>query len=120
MAGEVAERAAPGESVTLSSQSLPSGSPVGRAISLREASDVYAYVDSHNPGVSAGAVAERNEYQPNRAELHGLRCDLRLTGAHRRANAERRVGTAGVDRCWGWFGEGRRPLQASALTKNGE
>ena len=34
-------------------------------------SDIYAYMDSFNPGVAAGAVVERDEIN-NHAELHGL------------------------------------------------
>jgi len=34
-------------------------------------SDIYAYVDSFNPGVAAGALVKRDETN-SRAELHGL------------------------------------------------
>ena len=80
MAWEVASGLAPGESVTLSSLSLPAGYSVWPGYFAAGTSDVYAYVDSHNPGVSAGAVAESNETN-NRAELHGLTRDRAEPGA---------------------------------------
>jgi len=40
-------------------------------LAIFNAADLYLYVDSWNPGVAGGAVAESNEAN-NRAELHGL------------------------------------------------
>lgn len=62
---------APGASVTLTSQSLPAGYSYWPGWLAAGTTDLYVYVDSFNPGVAAGAVAESNEGN-NRAELHGL------------------------------------------------
>ncbi|HJZ47590.1 MAG TPA: CARDB domain-containing protein, partial [Roseiflexaceae bacterium] len=72
MAWQVTSELAPGQSVTLSSQSLPAGYSNWRGYFAAGTSDVYVYADSFNPGVVAGAVAESSETN-NRAELHGLR-----------------------------------------------
>jgi hypothetical protein len=62
---------APGESITLSSQTLFGGYSVWPGWFAAGTSDIYAYVDSFNPGIVTGAVAESNEAN-NRAEIHGL------------------------------------------------
>jgi hypothetical protein len=62
---------APGQSITLSSQSLPLGYSLWPGSFAASTSDLYAYADSYNPGVVAGAVAESDEAN-NRAELRGL------------------------------------------------
>jgi len=62
---------APGQSITLSSSSLPPGYSVWPGYFAAGTTDLYAYADSYNPGVAAGAAAESNETN-NRAELHGL------------------------------------------------
>jgi hypothetical protein len=62
---------APGQSVTLTSQNLPAGYSIWPGYFASGTSDLYAFVDSFNPGVAAGAVAERDETN-NLAELHGL------------------------------------------------
>jgi hypothetical protein len=72
MAWEVTSGLAPGQSITLSSLSLPPGYSVWPGYFAAGTSDLYAYVDSYNPGIVDGAVAESNEAN-NRAELHGLR-----------------------------------------------
>jgi hypothetical protein len=75
MAWEVTSGLAPGQSVTLSSRSLPPGYSIWPGYFAAGTSDLYAYVDSYNPSVAAGAVAESDETN-NRAELH----DLSVTG----------------------------------------
>ena len=62
---------APGQSVTLSSLSLPVGYSIWPGYFAAGTSDLYAYADSYNPGVASGAIAESDESN-NRAELHGL------------------------------------------------
>jgi CARDB len=71
MAWEVTSGLAPGQSVTLSSLSLPAGYSIWPGYFAAGTTDLYAYADSYNPSVVAGAVAESNETN-NRAELHGL------------------------------------------------
>jgi hypothetical protein len=71
MAWEVPSGLAPGQSITLSSQSLPPGYSIWPGYFAAGSSDLYAYADSYNPGVAVGAVAESDETN-NRAELHGL------------------------------------------------
>jgi hypothetical protein len=71
MAWEVVSALAPGQSITLSSNSLPPGYSIWPSWFAAGTSDLYAYADSFNPGVVAGAVAESDEAN-NRAELHGL------------------------------------------------
>jgi hypothetical protein len=71
MAWEVTSGLAPGQSVTLSSQSLPPGYSLWPGYFAAGTSDLYAYADSYKPGVMGGAVAESDETN-NRAELHGL------------------------------------------------
>jgi hypothetical protein len=68
---EVAGGLAPGQSVVLSSRNLPAGYSVWPGYFASGTSDIYVYADSYDPGVAAGAVAERDEAN-NRAELHGL------------------------------------------------
>jgi uncharacterized repeat protein (TIGR01451 family) len=71
MAWEVTSGLAPGQSITLSSLSLPTGYSIWPGYFAAETSDLYAYADSYNPGVASGVVAESDETN-NRAELHGL------------------------------------------------
>ena len=71
MAWEVTSGLAPGQSITLSSLSLPAGYSIWPGYFAAGTSDLYAYADSYNPGVVAGAVAESSETN-NRGELHGL------------------------------------------------
>ena len=63
----------PGQSVTLTSTSgsYAAAYSIWPRWFAAGTSDLYLYVDSWNPGVTAGAVAEGNESN-NRAELHGL------------------------------------------------
>jgi hypothetical protein len=63
----------PGASITLSSAPGQFAAPysIWPGYFARGTADLYLYVDSWNPGVAAGAVAESNEGN-NRAELHGL------------------------------------------------
>ena len=63
----------PGESITLSSAPGQFAAPysIWPGYFARGTADLYVYVDSWNPGVAGGAVAESNEGN-NRAELHGL------------------------------------------------
>jgi hypothetical protein len=63
----------PGESITLSSAPGQFEAPYSSwpGYFARGTADLYLYVDSWNPGVASGAVAESNESN-NRAELHGL------------------------------------------------
>jgi len=72
MAWEVVSGLAPGQSITLSSLSLPAGYSIWPGYFAAGSSDLYAYADSYKPGVASGAVAESDETN-NRAELHGLR-----------------------------------------------
>jgi uncharacterized repeat protein (TIGR01451 family) len=62
---------APGQSITLTSQSLPAGYSIWPGWFAAGTTDLYAYADSFSPGVVEGAVAESDEAN-NRAELHGL------------------------------------------------
>jgi hypothetical protein len=55
----------------LSSQNALAANSVWPGWFAAGTSDLYAYADSFNPGVAAGAVAESSETN-NRAELHGL------------------------------------------------
>jgi len=71
MAWEVTSGLAPGQSITLSSRSLPAGYSIWPGYFASGTSDIYAYADSYNPDVAGGAVAESDEAN-NRAELHGL------------------------------------------------
>jgi hypothetical protein len=71
MAWEVTSGLAPGQSITLSSLSLPAGYSVWPGYFVAGMTDLYAYADSYNSGVVAGSVTESNETN-NRAELHGL------------------------------------------------
>jgi hypothetical protein len=71
MAWEVAGGLAPGQSITLSSLSLPLGYSVWPGSFAAGSSDLYAYADSYNPGVVAGAVAESDEGN-NQFHLGGL------------------------------------------------
>jgi len=63
----------PGDSITLSSAPGQFAAPysIWPGYFARGTADLYLYVDSWNPGVAGGAVAESNEGN-NRAELHGL------------------------------------------------
>jgi hypothetical protein len=63
----------PGDSVTLTSAPGQFATPysIWPGYFARGTADLYLYVDSWNPGVTAGAVPESNEGN-NRAELHGL------------------------------------------------
>jgi CSLREA domain-containing protein len=71
MAWTVTSGLAPGQSITLSSLSLPAGYSIWPGYFAAGTSDLYAYADSFSPGVVDGAVAESDETN-NRAELHGL------------------------------------------------
>jgi hypothetical protein len=71
IAWNVENALAPGQSITLSSQSLPAGYSNWPGWFAAGTSDLYVYVDSYNPGVATGAVAESDETN-NRAELRGL------------------------------------------------
>jgi hypothetical protein len=71
MACQVVNGLAPGQSITLSSQSVPIGYSVWPGSFAAGTSDLYVYVDTYDPGVASGAVAESDETN-NRAELHGL------------------------------------------------
>jgi hypothetical protein len=71
MAWQVPSGLAPGQSITLSSRRLPPGYSIWPGYFAAGSSDLYAYADSYNPGVVAGAVAESDEAN-NRAELRGL------------------------------------------------
>jgi uncharacterized repeat protein (TIGR01451 family) len=64
---------APGQSITLTSSasSYAVGSTRWNGSFASGTSDIYLYVDSWNPDVATGAVAESSETN-NRAELHGL------------------------------------------------
>ena len=64
---------APGQSVTLTStpDSYANGYTIWPGSFASGTTDLYLYVDSWNPGVVTGAVAESDEAN-NRAELHGL------------------------------------------------
>lgn len=64
---------APGQSITLTSTagSYAVGSTRWNGSFASGTSDIYLYVDSWNPDVAFGAVAEASETN-NRAELHGL------------------------------------------------
>jgi CARDB len=62
---------APGQSITFTSQGSLANYSVWPGWFAAGTSDLYAFVDSYNPGVGTGAVAESNEAN-NRAELHGL------------------------------------------------
>jgi hypothetical protein len=61
----------PGQTITLSSAALQPGYANWPGWFAAGSSDLYAYVDSWNPGQSFGHIAESNE-DNNRAELHGL------------------------------------------------
>jgi len=66
------ERAvAPGQSITLSSHSLRAGYSIWPGWFASGTSDLYAYADSYNPSVVAGAVAESDEAN-NQFHLGGL------------------------------------------------
>jgi hypothetical protein len=71
MAWEVVSGLAPGQSITLSSLSLPAGYSIWPGYFAAGSSDLYAYADSYKPGMMGGAAAESDETN-NRAELHGL------------------------------------------------
>jgi hypothetical protein len=71
MAWEVVGGLAPGQSITLSSLNLLPGYSIWPGYFASGTSDLYAYADSYNPGVVAGAVVESAEAN-NRGELHGL------------------------------------------------
>jgi hypothetical protein len=71
MAWQVTGGLPPGQSITLSSLNPPAGYSIWPGYFAAGTTDLYAYVDSYNPGIAAGAVAESNEAN-NRAELHGL------------------------------------------------
>jgi uncharacterized repeat protein (TIGR01451 family) len=71
MAWEVAGGLAPGQSITLSSLSLPPGYSVWPGSFAAGSSDLYVYADSYSPGVVAGAVAESGEAN-NQFHLGGL------------------------------------------------
>jgi subtilase family serine protease len=64
---------APGQSITLTStsDSYMSGYTIWSGQFSAGTSDLYLYVDSWNPGVATGGVAESNETN-NRAEQHGI------------------------------------------------
>jgi hypothetical protein len=68
----------PGQSIKLTSTygSYADGYTVWPGYFVNGTTDLYLYVDSWNPGVPTGAVAESYE-DNNRAELHGLE----VTGA---------------------------------------
>lgn len=71
MAWKVESALAPGQSITLSSQSLPAGYSNWLGRFATGTTDLYVYADSYNPDVVAGAVTESDETN-NRAELRGL------------------------------------------------
>lgn len=73
----VAAGLAPGQSVTLSSKSPGAGYSIWTGWLAAGTTDIFAYADSWNEGVAAGAVDEASEAN-NRAELHGLT----VTGAN--------------------------------------
>jgi hypothetical protein len=62
---------APGQSVTLTSDDAAADYSVWPGYFAGGTSDLYLYVDSWNPSVADGGVAERNEGN-NLAERHGL------------------------------------------------
>lgn len=62
---------APGQSITLSSNTLQPGYAAWPGWFVAGTSDLYAYVDSWSPGHNNGYIEERDETN-NRAELHGL------------------------------------------------
>jgi hypothetical protein len=82
MAWPVPNGLAPGQSITLSSQSVPASYSAWPGWFAAGTSDLYGYADSYNPGVATGAVAERDETN-NRAELHGLSVTGRNPGLAR-------------------------------------
>jgi uncharacterized repeat protein (TIGR01451 family) len=69
----VATNLAPGQSITLTSHpsSFSADHSNWAGFFASGTSDLYLYVDSWNPGVASGGVAESNENN-NRAERHGL------------------------------------------------
>jgi hypothetical protein len=71
MAWEVTGELAPGQSITLSSLSLPPGYSIWPGYFVAGTSDLYAYADSYNAGVAAGAVPESDEGN-NQFHLGGL------------------------------------------------
>ena len=71
MAWDVASGLAPGQSITLSSHSLRAGYSIWPGWFAAGTSDLYAYADSYNPSVVAGAVAESDEAN-NQFHLGGL------------------------------------------------
>jgi hypothetical protein len=62
---------APGARITLTSKALPAGYSIWPGAFAAGTTDLYAYADSYNPGVVAGAVAESNEAN-NQFHLGGL------------------------------------------------
>jgi hypothetical protein len=54
------EELAPGARITLTSRHLAAGYAIWPGWFARGTTDLYAYADSYSPGVSAGAVTERN------------------------------------------------------------
>jgi hypothetical protein len=62
---------APGASITLSSADVPKEYSIWPGYFAAGTTDLYAYVDSWNPGVASGAVQESNETN-NRDHIGGL------------------------------------------------
>jgi hypothetical protein len=62
---------APGASITLSSTDVPKEYSIWPGYFAAGTTDLYAYVDSWNPGVASGAVQESNETN-NRDHIGGL------------------------------------------------
>jgi hypothetical protein len=79
---------APGQSVTLTSAPAAFEAPysIWTGSFATGTTDLYAYIDSWNPNVAAGAVAESDEGN-NRVELRGLT----VTGANQTSNNRRSV-----------------------------
>jgi autotransporter family porin len=71
LAWQVEESLAPGQSMTLTSQKPLAGFAIWPGWFAAGTSDLYAYVDSFNPGNANGTVLESNEAN-NHAELRGL------------------------------------------------
>lgn len=71
MAWEITGELAPGQTIVLSSRSLPAGYSVWPGYFASGTSDLYAYADSYSAGVVSGAVAESDEAN-NQFHLGGL------------------------------------------------
>jgi hypothetical protein len=71
IAWTVSDGLAPGQSITLTSRSYPAGYSLWPGWFASGTTDLYLYVDTWNPGVPYGTVAEYNEAN-NGTALHGL------------------------------------------------